>query len=96
MNKIKELLARFVGFIKSALSESDGQGSYTRFSGMLIILAAIAWVTYLVFKTHSMPDMSGVTVFVSGGAGGQYAINKGEDIVNAIRGRSTDPKPADK
>ena len=93
MNKLTGLLGKFVGFIKGALSETDGQGSYTRVSGFLIALASVCWVSYLVVRNHELPDLAGVALLVGGGSGTQYAINKTEDIVKAFKGTPEDPKP---
>lgn len=50
-------------FIKSVLSESDGTGSWSRVSCAIQLVAVIVWVSYLVVKTHVLPDLGSATIF---------------------------------
>lgn len=70
--------------LKEALSE-DGQGSYSRYCGAASVVASIAWVTYLVFKNHALPDLGGVAGFIASG-NAAYAANQAKNAVNKIRG----------
>lgn len=84
---VRNTLSKFKGFLpplKEVLSE-NGVGSYSRYSGMIIVLATIAWVTYLVIHNHAMPDMAGPTAFVAGGQT-QYAASQVKHVVAAVKG----------
>lgn len=69
-------------FIKAALSEEptvagqEGTPSFSRIAASFIIAFVLTWVTYLVFKTHAMPDLAGPTLFMTGGAGATYGANR--------------------
>lgn len=63
-------------FLKDSLSEPSGNASFSRISAGVIIAAVIVWVSYLVFKTNTMPDLAGPTLFLTGGAGATYGTNK--------------------
>jgi hypothetical protein len=82
---IKELWS----FVKSIFSE-DGQGSFSRMAQGFIVLMTCGWVTHVVWKTHAIPDLGGVSVFIGTGALGHYGLNKAESIVGAFRGKNTD------
>lgn len=73
--------------IREVLSEPDGTGSYSRVSGMMIVIATICWVTYLVLRNHLLPDMAGPAAFLGAGQA-QYATNK---IVTVIKGTTATP-----
>lgn len=62
-------------FIKSVLSE-NGEGSYSRTSSMLIVLATLAWVSYIVFHTKGIPDLTSAVTFMCIGTGSQYGVNQ--------------------
>lgn len=79
-------------FLKSVFSE-DGQGSYSRFMGGMIVIATLVWLTFLVIKTKVMPDLSGPTAFISISSGTHYLTNKASDIASAIRGTNNNPPP---
>lgn len=68
--------------IREVLSEPNGQGSYSRVSGMMTVIATICWVTYLVVHNHALPDMAGPAAFLGAGQA-QYATNK---IVTVLKG----------
>jgi hypothetical protein len=44
-----------------------------------LVLAAIGWVTFLVVKNHTMPELSGVAMLLGGGGVANIA-QKAEDI----------------
>jgi hypothetical protein len=80
-------------FVKSALSEppttaGPGAASFSRIAASFIIGFVLMWVTFIVFKTHTMPDLAGPTLFMTGGAGATYGANKVTTAVsNAIAGQ---------
>jgi hypothetical protein len=59
-------------WIFGAFAEPDGTASFGRIGSALSLLAVIAWVCYLVYHNHMLPDLGGPSVFV----GAPYAINK--------------------
>jgi hypothetical protein len=75
-------------FLVSTFSEPDGKGSFTRLATALLILAAIAWVTRLVWINHALPDFSGLIVFISA----LYGLNKASSLVDKIAGKPDQPK----
>lgn len=78
-------------FLKSVFSE-NGQGSYSRSVGGLIALSTVVWITYVVFKTHAVPDLTGPTMFFTVGSGTHYATNKASEIIDAFKGNKP-PQP---
>lgn len=77
--------------LKQSLSESDGTGSYSRIMGAIIAFATIAWVTYIVVITHTLPNMTDCGVFIASGSSA-YAINKAQGMVEAFRGNPNGPQ----
>jgi hypothetical protein len=80
-----------VQFIKAAMSEPatalrEGSASFSRVAAGVIIGFVLMWVTYLVLKTHAMPDLSGPTLFMTGGASATYGTNR----VMAVIDKKTD------
>ena len=67
--------SKFLTYLKSAFSEVDGSGSATRVLAGATVLTTLIWVSYLVCRTHALPDLGGASMFVSAGFSG-YAINK--------------------
>lgn len=78
-------LKNFMPPLKEVLSE-NGVGSYSRYVGFLIVVSTIFWITYLVLHTKTLPDLVGPTLWVTGAAGGHYAINQGKSVVAAWKG----------
>lgn len=83
-SKVKSLEALLPPPLREVLSE-NGVGSYSRYTGFLIIAFTLGWTTYLVIKNHAFPDMTGPTLFISGGAGSQYAINQIKNVAAAAK-----------
>lgn len=77
----------FLSFLKTVLSE-DGQGSYSRFAGFLIVVATLGWITYLIIMTKTMPDLTGPTAFITVSSGSHYLTNKASDILSAFKGKT--------
>jgi len=74
--------------IKESLSEADGTGSYSRMMGAIIATATIAWITYIVIVTHTLPNMTDAGVFIASGSSA-YAVNKAQSIVSAFKGKDS-------
>lgn len=83
------------GHVKEALSE-NGVGSYSRYAGAAVTLSVIGWVSYIVAKTHALPDLGGAATLLAGG-NAAYATNQAKKVAEAIKGaKPVDPTlPAD-
>jgi hypothetical protein len=73
-------------FIKSVFSE-EGEGSYSRCSAGCIVMGTLVWVSYVVWKNHSIPDLTGPATFLTSGTACTYGVNKASDIIGAIKGQ---------
>ena len=51
---------------------------------LMLVLAVIAWGSYVVIKTEAMPELTGAA-YLLGGAGAANIAHKAEDIVNSIK-----------
>lgn len=69
--------------LKEVLSE-NGVGSYARYSGFIITLSTIAWVTFLVAKNHALPDLEGPSLFIAAGQG-SYGLGQIKHVAEAAR-----------
>jgi hypothetical protein len=75
-------------FLRSVFSESDGTGSWGRCGSALIVVFTLGWVTYVVIRTHAIPDLMGPLAFLTGGSGSLYGANK---LITAFSKK--DPSP---
>lgn len=79
--------------LKEVLSE-NGVGSFSRYSCFVVVVAATVWVSFLVFKNKALPDLSGLSLYVTGLVAALYGINQAKAVVSAIKGNATDtPNP---
>lgn len=69
--------------LREVLSE-DGIGSYSRYTGFMLVIATIFWVTYLVFRTHTLPDLEGPALFI-GASQSSYGLNQIKKVAEAAR-----------
>jgi hypothetical protein len=77
-------------WLKSIFSETDGKGSLSRVATALIIVAAIVWVTRLVWHNHALPDFGGLTIFI----GAIYGLNLARSAVADIaENKACPPQP---
>jgi len=77
-------------WIYGAISEPDGSASFTRIACSFVIGISTIWITVLVFKNGTLPDLGGVTLFDTGIVGILYGINKGAQVANsAVTGKET-------
>jgi len=44
---------------------NSGGGSFGRVGSLICLLAAVAWVTHIVWHTHSLPALDGVIAWIS-------------------------------
>ena len=84
---MKALLQKLLAFLKSTFSEPDGSGSASRVLAGTSVVSVLGWVTYLVIKNGTLPDLSGASLFLSASFSG-YAANQ----ITRWRGRTDDDK----
>lgn len=77
------------GFWRGILREEDGTPSYARTGSFLLLLGVLAWVSHIVLKTHSIPDLTGPSWFFTGGTSSLYGINKGAAMVKNLADKLT-------
>ena len=72
-------------FLKNLFSES-GEVSFGRIGAYHALVAALVWVSYVVFTTKVIPDLGGISLFI----GTLYGLSKG---LGAIKrdGNETNP-----
>ncbi len=61
--------------VMEMFTEDSGKLSLSRVTSGMMVLSTIVWVTYLVFKTTTLPDLTGPAIFASGGAA-HYGLAK--------------------
>lgn len=87
---MKNIVTRIVAFVREVLSE-NGVGSYSRIASCIITLCTCGWITFLVIVNHTLPDLGGATLFLSGGVGAHYGVNKIQGIAGALKKDSSQP-----
>jgi hypothetical protein len=70
------MILKLLRWILSIVSERGGAGSASRVSVLLIVSSACFVLIFLVIRNHSMPELAGLTAFVTGGCGALYGINR--------------------
>jgi len=65
-------------FVQEIFNEENGKTSFARIGSFISLLAGIAWVSFLVYKNHVLPDLSGVSLFI----GVPYGTNKFSSVVS--------------
>ena len=71
-------------FIQQLFSES-GRASFSRTGSFLALAAACAWVTEIVWTTHQLPDLQGLTLFISM----LYGLGKAGETVQRVARRKS-------
>ena len=72
------------------LKDSSGAYSFGRVGSLIGLLFALTWVTFVVYKKESIPDLGGVSLFI----GTLYGLSKAGDTIAAIKGGSNANPPA--
>lgn len=72
-------------FFRSILSGPDGSGSSSRIGILLTIFAALGWISICVWKTHTIPDLSGLTLYETSIITALYAPNKVSEVLAKIK-----------
>lgn len=73
-------------FIQQLFSES-GRASFSRTGSFLALVAALAWVTEIVWTTHQLPELQGLTLFISM----LYGLGKAGETLQRV-GRRPSPR----
>lgn len=71
-------------FLKKLFSET-GEVSFGRVGAFLALIAAIVWISHVVIKTHALPALDGITLFVTS----LFGVGKGSETIQKVFG----PKP---
>lgn len=71
-----------MNFLKQLFSDQPGV-SFGRTGSFIALVASIYWVTVIVLRTSTLPDLSGLTFFI----GSLYVLGKGVGTVRAIFGK---------
>jgi hypothetical protein len=69
---------KLMGYFRSAFSEPNGTGSSTRLLAGGGVLSAIVWVSYIVFKTKALPDLTSASLWLGASFSG-YGMGKISD-----------------
>lgn len=77
------------GFWKGILREEDGTPSFSRAATGGVVFSILAWVTYVVLKTHAIPDLAGPASFLTTATLSLYGLNKGLTSVKNVFGQFT-------
>ncbi len=75
-------------WIKDLFSESS-TASFGRVGAFIALIASVVWVSWLVYKNGTLPDLSGICLFI----GTLYGLSKGISAIQVIKGATNDPKP---
>lgn len=73
-----------MNFLKGIFSD-NGAASYSRCASGFIVMAVVGWVSYVIFKTHTIPALDGPSMFLGTGVGVHYGSNKLPDIMGAFK-----------
>jgi hypothetical protein len=69
-------------FCKQLFSES-GEASFSRTGSFLALAAGCAWISFVVWKTHALPDLTGLTIFIAT----LYGLGKAGETVQRVAGK---------
>jgi hypothetical protein len=68
-------------FLCRLFSES-GEASFSRVGSFLALIFSLGWLTYIVWKTHTVPGLEGLTFFI----GSLYGVGKAGETVQRVMG----------
>ena len=69
-----------MNFLKQLFSDQPGV-SFGRMATFISLLAAIAWVTRVVWQTNAIPALDGITLFVVSFYAGGKLIGKAAEVL---------------
>jgi hypothetical protein len=79
--------------LKSMFLDDDKTVNPAYVIAFALVAASICWVSYLVIKNHTMPDLTGIA-YLLGGSGAMNLAHKMEDIVGRFKKQDA-PKDSD-
>ena len=68
-------------FIQQLFSES-GEASFSRIGAFIALTFACGWITYLVLRTHILPSLEGLTLFIAA----LYGLGKANETLTRLFG----------
>jgi hypothetical protein len=80
-------------FLKGLLRESDGTPSSSRTLTACVILASLCWISYVVIKTHALPDLTTVSAFDTVVGGSLYGLNRLSQTAKDLVGNKSGSTP---
>jgi hypothetical protein len=87
------MLSKLLVFLHATFSE-QGTPSYARVISGFIAFMVCVWVSYIVYKTTALPDLSGAALLT----GAAYGLNQVKGVVTAFKapnGNGTPPPTPD-
>jgi len=65
----------------SKLFTAEPGASFSRFASFIALMFSCAWVTHLVWHNNALPDLGGITLFVSA----VYGMGKAADLYARVK-----------
>lgn len=73
-----------MNFLKSLVDDNIKDVNPAHVVAIALTGAVILWVSYLVLKNHTLPDLAG-PAYLLGGSGAMNVAHKMEDIIAAVK-----------
>jgi hypothetical protein len=73
-----------MGFVKAFFDDRDASVNPAHVVAATLVAASICWVSYLVFKNRTMPDLTGIA-YLLGGSGAMNIAQKAEAIIDKFK-----------
>ena len=73
---------RMKTYLSHLFSESD-EASFSRLGSFLALVFSLGWLSYIVWQTHAVPGLDGVTFFV----GSLYGLGKAGQTIQRVLGK---------
>ena len=77
---------------KDLFTEDGSKWSLTRLTSTVIVAFTLGWVTFVIRQSHTLPDLTGPTLFVGGGAA-HLGIGKWSEFAKQKLGIGAPPLP---
>lgn len=71
-------------FLKAFFADSDKTVNPAHVVAFALTAGVLVWVSFIVFKTHVLPDLAG-PAYLLGGSGAMNVAHKMEDIISSIK-----------
>lgn len=71
-------------FLHRLIDDQERHVNPAHVIALSLTASSIVWITYLVFKNHQMPDVTGVA-YLLGGSGAMNVAHKAEDIISRFK-----------